>query len=204
MSEPGAIEVRSYRTVFDLERRIYRIDTLRLNPGGIPIRGVLYGVAVTLSIVLLGTLPLIGGLLALLPWYMRDIALPVGLAALLAVVRIEGRAFHLAAHALGRHAFAARRLHGLEPCSAPAPGRRWHPHELLMLADGSDSRLRRMRFSGAGAALIAVAHSCSSRGVHRGGVTSRLGVHPAAAARPLPRARVLKVPSGVHVDVYRD
>ena len=36
----GALmEVRSYRRVFDLERRIYRVDRLRLNPGGVPVRG---------------------------------------------------------------------------------------------------------------------------------------------------------------------
>ena len=31
-----ASEIRSYRRVFDLERRIYSIDRLRLNPGGVP------------------------------------------------------------------------------------------------------------------------------------------------------------------------
>ena len=34
------IEIRSYRRVFDLERRIYSIDRVRLNPGGVPVRGV--------------------------------------------------------------------------------------------------------------------------------------------------------------------
>jgi hypothetical protein len=33
------MEIRSFRRVFDLERRIYRVDRLRLNPGGIPVRG---------------------------------------------------------------------------------------------------------------------------------------------------------------------
>ena len=36
------MEIRSYRRVFDLERRIYRVDRLRLNPGGVPVRGVVY------------------------------------------------------------------------------------------------------------------------------------------------------------------
>ncbi len=40
------IEIRSYRAVFDLERRIYRVDQLRLNPGGIPVRGVVYFLAI--------------------------------------------------------------------------------------------------------------------------------------------------------------
>jgi hypothetical protein len=35
------MDIRSYRAVFDLERRIYRIDRLRLNPSGVPVRGVI-------------------------------------------------------------------------------------------------------------------------------------------------------------------
>ncbi len=34
------MEIRSYRRVFDLERRIYQVDRLRLNPSGVPVRGV--------------------------------------------------------------------------------------------------------------------------------------------------------------------
>ena len=38
----SVMEVRSYRRVFDLERRIYSIDRMRLNPSGVPLRGVVY------------------------------------------------------------------------------------------------------------------------------------------------------------------
>ena len=48
-----------------------------------------------------------------------------------------------------------------------APGRRWHPHEVLFLPDGSDARLRRLRYTGPGAVLVAVAHE---RCVHGGGL----------------------------------
>jgi hypothetical protein len=87
------IEIRSYRAVFDLERRIYRVDRLRLNPGGIPVRGVVYFLAILLTTLIAGRLPLVGEPIRALPWYLRDLALPIASATLLSVIRIEGRRF---------------------------------------------------------------------------------------------------------------
>ncbi len=158
-----SIEIRSYRAVFDLERRIYRIDRLRLNPGGVPVRGVVYCLALLAALALAGTLPLLGTAVRALPWYARDLVLPVGSAALLTIVRIEGRPFHLAAGALLRHFLGAHQLAGLTDAgggallrwlgvSAGVPaGQVWRPEDLLVLPDGSDPRPRRLRYSGPGA-----------------------------------------------------
>jgi hypothetical protein len=108
-----AIEIRSYRSVFDLERRIYRIDRLRLNPGGVPVRGAVYCIFLLLGVLLAGATPLVGVAVRALPWYLRELALPLGAAALLSVIRVEGRPFHLAARALLRYATGPRRLAGL-------------------------------------------------------------------------------------------
>ncbi len=143
-----SIEIRSYRAVFDLERRIYRVDRLRLNPGGVPVRGVVYCLAILACLAIAGALPLVGSAVRALPWYARDLLLPAGLAALLTLIRVEGRPFHLAAAALLRHLLGPRQLVGLR--HAPA-GRVWRPEELLMLPDGSDSSPRRLRYSGPGA-----------------------------------------------------
>jgi hypothetical protein len=143
-----SIEIRSYRAVFDLERRIYRVDRLRLNPGGVPVRGVVYCLAILACLALAGSLPLLGTAVRALPWYGRDLLLPAGLAALLTMIRVEGRPFHLAAAALVRHLFGPHQLAGLRP--APRD-RVWHPEELLTLPDGSDRHPRRLRYSGPGA-----------------------------------------------------
>jgi hypothetical protein len=195
-----SVEIRSYRAVFDLERRIYRIDRLRLNPSGVPVRGVVYCLAILAALALVATLPLLGAAAKELPWYLRDLVLPVGSAAVLTMIRVEGRPFHLAAAALLRHAVGPRELAGLlrradgsrqlagllrradgsrqlagllghtdgtrqlaglsaDPRSARAPAARgWRPAELLMLPDGSEPRLRRLRYIGPGAVLVAVAH----------------------------------------------
>ncbi len=155
------MEIRSYRAVFDLERRIYRVDRLRLNPGGVPVRGVVYCLAILACFALAGVLPLVGTAVRALPWYARDLLVPAGLAALLTMIRIEGRPFHLAAAALLRHLLGPRELAGLLPARGSlgaSPGRLdaaatgvWRPEELLMLPDGSDPRPRRLRYSGPGA-----------------------------------------------------
>jgi hypothetical protein len=90
------------------------------------------------------------------PWYLNDIILPACGAALLCVIRIEGRPFHLAAAAIVRHRLRGRWLSGVD--RSTTPGARWEPSEILLLPDGSDSRMRRLRYTGPGAALIAVEH----------------------------------------------
>ena len=171
------IEIRSYRRVFDLERRIYRIDRVRLNPAGIPVRGVVYFLAILAVALIVGQFPVLSLLARSLPWYLRDLALPGLSAAILAVIRVEGRPFHLAAHALLRFGSGPRRLRGLRPCrpgAGSAPGRCWHPQEILMLPDGSDSRMRRLRYTGPGALLVTVAHEREART----GVLQSLGLRP--------------------------
>jgi hypothetical protein len=155
------MEIRSYRRVFDLERRIYRVDRLRLNPGGIPVRGVVYFLANLAATLTAGRLPLLATVARVLPWYLGDIALPAVSAAFLTMIRVEGRPFHLAAGALARYRIGPRRLAGVRRCSAA--GERWRPGEIVLLPDGSDSRMRRMRYTGPGAVLVAVEHERAGR-----------------------------------------
>lgn len=131
------MEIHSYRAVFDLERRIYRVDRLRLNPSGVPMRGVVYCIAVAVAVAVLSGLPLLGAGLTLIPWYLRELALPGMLAALLTVMRIEGRPFHLAALALLAHASAPRLLTGAGRPLAPD---RWLPEPLLLIPGGAPRR----------------------------------------------------------------
>ena len=179
------MEIRSYRRVFELERRIYRVDRLRLNPGGVPVRGVVYFLVLLATALIAGCLPVVGLVPRALPWYVRDLALPGASAAALAVIRVEGRPFHLAAHALLRYRWGPRRLASLRRCRArfgSLPGARWHPGSMTMLPDGSDGRLRRLRYRGPGALLVAVAHE---RELGRGPL-ERLGRRPRLIVRQRP------------------
>lgn len=195
-------EIRSYRCVFDLERRLYRIDRLRLNPAGVPLRGIVYFLALLGTVLLVGALPLIGLLVRMLPWYLRDVGGPGACAALLTLIKVEGRPFHLAALALVRYGIGSRELSGLRPCRSA--DRHWRLDELVVLADGSDSRLRRLRYSGPGTVLIRAAHVRSSR--RRGfvrGLMRRPDMRIAALpSKPRPaKGQVIELTDGARLEV---
>jgi hypothetical protein len=185
------IEIRSYRRVFDLERRIYSVDRLRLNPAGVPVRGVMYFLAILSASVIAGSLPLLGGLAGKLPWYLRDIALPGAGATVLSVIRLEGRSFHLAARALLRYWAAPRCLVGVRRCAGA--GGRWRPQEIVLLPDGSDHRMRRLRYPGPGAVRVSVEHERHGRAMERElSGAARPGLRPVLSLRQPADARVLR------------
>ncbi len=150
------IEIRSFRSVFALERRIYRIDTLALNPSGIPLRGIAWAAALVALALVAGALPPTSWLDPLAPWYVRDVALPLAGAWLGASVRIDGRPLHAAARSCAGHLLGARTLHSLRaPARAEA---RWEPPPILCIPDGSDAGFRALRYRGPGAVLVARPH----------------------------------------------
>ncbi len=175
------MEIRSYRAVFDLERRIYRIDRLRLNPAGVPVRGVVYFLALLVTIAVCARVPPLRAIASALPWYLVYLASPSAGAALLTVIAIDGRPAHLAAQALLRHRIAPRHSIGLRAgwarWGAEFHAAGWCPPEILLLPDGSDARVRRLRYTGPGAALVSVAHEREdSPGLARAGRNARLTV----------------------------
>jgi hypothetical protein len=185
-----------------LERRIYRVDRLRLNPNGLPVRGLVYFLAILAIVLIAASLPLIGLCSRVLPWYLRDLALPAGSAALLTMIRLEGRPFHLAVRALLRYGIAPRYLAGTRRCRAP--GWRWCPAEILMLPDGSDGRLRGMSYTGPGTVLVRAAHERTESST---GAVGRLGRRPRLTLRGLPerrtpaRGQVIALAAGVRLRV---
>jgi hypothetical protein len=195
-------EIRSYRCVFDLERRLYRIDRLRLNPSGVPVRGIVYFLALLGVVLLVGALPLLGLIVRMLPWYLRDVGAPGVCAALLTLIKVEGRPFHLAALALVRYGIGPRELSGLRPrCSAD---RCWRLDELVVLADGSDPCLRRLRYTGPGAVLVNAAHVRSG---WRRGLARSLMRRPDMRLAPLPtkpnpaKGQVIALTDGARLEV---
>ncbi len=160
------MEIRSYRRVFDLERRIYRVDRMRLNPGGIPVRGVVYFLAILAGALLARRLPVMAYPASALPWYLSDLALPMVSAAVFTLIRVEGRPFHTAAYALLRYRIECRK--SSQRRARTAHVERWQPEEIVLLPDGSDARLRRMRYTGPGGVLIALEHERETRGSEQG------------------------------------
>jgi hypothetical protein len=197
-----AIAIDSYRSVFDLERRIYRVDKLRLNPSGVPVRGVAYFTALLLVALVAASAPMLGPVVGLLPWYLRDLVSPAAGAALFAAIRIEGRPFHLAAWTLARYVCGPSRLLGHR--RAPKSGREWCPPPVLLLPDGSEGRLRRLRCTGPGAVRVRVAHERIEWSVGRLaklGRREQITVRELPGRRPLRRARVTELRRGMRLGV---
>lgn len=196
------MEIRSFRAVFDLERRVYRVDTVRLNPAGIPLRGILYAAALVPAFVIAGRMPPASWILGLFPWYVVDLGLPIVGAAVATIVKVDGRPFHHAARALAIHCVTPRWRRGL--ARAPAPGARWRPPPITLIPDGSDCRFRRLRYRGPGAVQVAYPHDRaewppSAFGRHRG--RADLTIHAGGGRRPLGRAVGLELADGAVLEV---
>jgi hypothetical protein len=187
-------EIRSYRRVFDLERRVYSIDSLRLNPGGVPVRGIVYLLAIIVCALVAAQLPLIGLVVRTMPWYLRDLALPVAMAGVLSLLRVDGRTFHLTARSLILFWAGPRRLTRLQR-STPA-GRVWRPEQIVLLPDGSDGRMRRLRYRGPGAVLVTCEHErlCTPAAGIGHWARSGLLLRASGQGKPLKEGKVIVLP----------
>jgi hypothetical protein len=93
MDEP--VVIRSYRRVFDVDRRIYRVDRWALPaPGGVPLRGLAYFSATLVAVVVLGGVPGVGDLLGGLAAPLRYVVLPLAVAVLGTQAAPDGRVAH--------------------------------------------------------------------------------------------------------------
>ena len=142
-----ALQIRSYRVCFDLEKRIYRLEQWRLPVAwGIPLRGVGYAALAFVAILIAAGLPLIGPALDALPAPVRLLILPVGIAYALTTAKIDGRPLHAGAGSLARHALAPTWVSGFERCAAPGSVVRLG--DLTIAPDHTGPALRRARIDG--------------------------------------------------------
>jgi hypothetical protein len=87
--------VRSYRRVFEVDRRIYRVDRWVLPvPGGVPLRGVVYFVFALLAVLAAQRLPVISAVLGGVSPPLRFVVVPFGVALLGTQAAPDGRASH--------------------------------------------------------------------------------------------------------------
>src|SRR3954466_9316037 len=85
------VMIRSYRRVFEVDRRIYRVDRWALPvPGGVPLRAVGYFLGALLVVLALGRLPGFADISAPI----RFVVLPLGVAVLGTQAAPDGRVAH--------------------------------------------------------------------------------------------------------------
>jgi hypothetical protein len=183
--------IRSYRLCFELERRIHSIDRWRIPvPYGVPLRGVAYGAAALLLVLVLAGLPVVGELLGVVHPALRLVILPVGVAFWMTRLRVDGRSAHAAAVSWARWRLGPARLSAFRP--AERPGTRLLAS--MAVAAGDDAaRYRRCVVSGPAEVTLRYPASARLRG-H----TIRLR---AAGAEPLWRGKRLKLGPGQRLRV---
>jgi TcpE family len=134
--------IRSYRRVFEVDRRIYRVDRWALPvPGGVPLRGVAYFVAALGLVLVLGRLPGFSELLGAVSAPLRFVVGPLAVAVLATQATPDGRAAHRFARSwLGVRWRARRRSAGRRvPCEGEPvawSGRlavRWDAHAARLI-----------------------------------------------------------------------
>jgi hypothetical protein len=144
--EDQRLEVRSFRAVFDLERRIHQIDRWRIPlPYGLPLRSLGYALAALVVVLVTASLPFVGNIVAALPAPVRLVLLPAGAAYLLTRVSVDGRSAHVAGMRWVRSALRGRRFAGFRPCPATRVVRL---DDLTLVHDESSGELRRGHLDG--------------------------------------------------------
>lgn len=182
--------IRSFRGVFKLERRFYRIDRWSLQvPGGVPLRGIGYFAAALAVVLVLRGLPVARQLLDVIPTLTQVIVLPGVAAWALHTLKLDGRSPHRAVAALCRHAVSPKRVAAFRPIEAAGAVARFD--DVVLVPDERSARYRRARI--VGPARVMVRYPAA-------GWRSRLGRRTAHIERtsevPMFRGQLLEVQDG--------
>ena len=174
--------LHSYRRVFRVERRLYRIEDWRLPlPGGIPLRAIVYFFAAELAVLVLARAPGTGLALAVLPVEWRFGVLPIACAMAGWWISPDGRPAHrFAATWLRARLTRRRRRAGL---AVRAEGERLATPERLAIRPGvPGSRALRARVRGPAAIALCEPLLLHSRPRGRGR-REQLELRPAGGRR---------------------
>jgi len=140
--------IRSYRRVFEVDRRIYRVDRWALPvPGGVPLRAVGYFAASVLLVIFLGALPATGELVGAISAPLRFVVIPLAVAVLGTQAAPDGRAAHRFAAEWVRFRLRSRRHCGARRVPLEGEAVAWHG-DLGVCWDEYGSRLARGRVTG--------------------------------------------------------
>lgn len=189
--DEDAFVIRSFRSVFELERRIHKIDRYRIPlPYGLPLRSLGFGAACLLAVLVLGAVPVVGPAVEQLPPPVRLVLLPVSAAYALGRIKVDGRPLHSAVGSLVRFALGPRKMVGFRA----AGGTFTRLGDVVTVADERTWRYRAGRVEGPAEILLRYPAQARQRG-------GKLIVRQTGAA-PLWRGKRVLVRAGQRV-VFR-
>src|SRR3954447_20161316 len=184
--------IRSYRRVFEVDRRIYRVDRWALPvPGGVPLRAVAYFAAALIVVIVAGALPGVGELVSGVSAPLRFVVAPLAVAVLASQAAPDGRAAHRFPWDWLALRLRARRRCGGRVVPLEDEPVTWHG-ELALRWDGDGAQLRRGRVRGAARITFNVPVQLNDR---HGGLVAH-----ARSEGPAPQAVVLCAGVSLEVD----
>lgn len=175
--------IRSFRVVFDLERRIHRVDRFRIPlPYGLPLRSLGYAGVALLTVLLVRATPA-GAALNGVPAPIAFVLFPMAAAYAMTQVRLDGRPVHAAGAAWLRFVLSPKLVAGGRAVSRDAE----RLGDFTVVPDERCTRYRRARIFGPGLVLLRYPVATRQRG-------STLCVRPAGAEPMWRGKRVLVGP----------
>lgn len=115
-----AVRIRSFRIVFALERRLFKIDRFRLPFAyGLPLRSLAYAAAAVVVAAAAGKVPVVGAAVGAIPPPLRFVIAPVLVAAALTRLRVDGLPAHKAARLWLTHTITSPATVGFKPVRTP-------------------------------------------------------------------------------------
>jgi len=192
-----SLTVRSYRRVFRVDRRIFRIPNTNWVlpvPGGVPLSALGYFAGAFLAMFFLGRVPLVGAAVGALSPPLRFVIVPLAVAMLLSRAAPDGRGAHRYVAAwLGLRLRSRRRSLGRVVALEGEPVA-WQA-ELPLRGDGSEPDLRRARISGP--ARLRFAEPIAVRPGRRRRAVAR----PASAEEGRPATTLVRLAEGETLEV---
>lgn len=207
MEASRGIQLRGYRRVFRIERRLYKFDRWRIPyPHGVPLRGIGYFLAVEFGVVVASRLPAVGALVALWGPLISFLGLPLLGAFVLMQGLVDGRPPHHALASVIGWCLGPRDLAGLEPC--PRRGTEIVPvSELTVAFDARESFPVRGRVRGPARLTFRYPAEVRAEGAppwvrdpeRRLERARRYRIRRRRGAAPMLRGKVVSVPEGREV-----
>jgi TcpE family len=156
------VAIRSFRVVFELERRIHKVDRIRLPlPYGLPLRSLAYAVLAFAAVVAFARLPIVGAVVAAVPAPVRLAVVPALVAYVLTQLRPDGRPAHWFLLAWARERLAP----GTVVALVPVRRRRTERFaDLVVAPDERDVRYRPGVIEGPAVALLRLPVEPRARG----------------------------------------
>ena len=172
--------------MFEIDRRIYRVDRWALPvPGGVPLEGVAYFFAFLAAVILIGQLPVVGGLTSVAHPLLAYLFIPAGLAMVAVRAEPDGRSTYRFVGDWARH--KARRRRTINGRPAPTSVK-WHGR-VRVLWDLDSPVQRRGRIHGPASVRF------------RDGATLGFTMRGRWVARPGGPAKTYDAPAGETVEI---